>query len=148
MLTFPSFVEGVNFELFYKCFKFNLNFYNIKDILVFVKFDSSDTNRRHGYKYFLSIYKLFNLMYRDGFISLFHFFKIVSINFLLRCLPIFVLKIVYNFLRSRSWFILLTKFSQFYIGFTFENLLSLALMLFFELQNIDFLSQIYLKSRA
>jgi len=75
---------------------------NIKDNLVYARFNNNTLSRRHGLKCFLQELKLQRSFYSMSFISVTRFIKNIILRAFPRLLPIWGLKIIYNTIRIQK----------------------------------------------
>ena len=83
--------------LFHRMVISNAKFSNIPKNLVYVRANIDQINRRHGIKYFKVEFSLLLSMFNSGYINLYNFIVSLSIRFILRCSPIFLLKFFNKF---------------------------------------------------
>jgi glycosyltransferase involved in cell wall biosynthesis len=82
--------------------KAKCTFSNIDDVLYFARIGSGFIERRSGLEYFYIEYKNFILFYKEKLITLPYFLLNIAIRFIVRLLPIAVLKKIYSImLRSK-----------------------------------------------
>ncbi len=105
-----SVIEAGNYQRFHsledyflwvRMLQKGMKFYTIQEVLVHVRTGNNMYKRRSGSSYFLSELKLYNYMLSSGFISLGQYTLVTPIRLIMRLLPSFLLRIIYNkFLRQ------------------------------------------------
>lgn len=91
-----------DYELWCRMLAKGFKFMNIKEPLVFVRFDQSQISRRSGIKYFKEELTVFYNFYKLGSISTFTFLVALVIRCITRLLPNSILAFFYDkFLRKR-----------------------------------------------
>ena len=82
--NYIDFYHNEDYYLWVRMYLNNCQFYNIPEILLDVRINEEFYNRRGGWKYFLSEFKLQRIMYKNSIISLYRFIFNSSVRFLLQ----------------------------------------------------------------
>jgi len=85
-----------DYPLWYRMIKAGCRFYNFPGVLVYVRVGNNMERRRRGREYFKHELVFFKAMRTDGFINTFQFYGVLTARFLIRILPVPVLRIVYD----------------------------------------------------
>jgi glycosyltransferase involved in cell wall biosynthesis len=85
-----------DYPLWYRMIKTGSRFYNFPAVLVYVRVGNNMEIRRRGKEYFQHELVFFKAMRTDGFINAFQFYGVLTARFLVRLLPVPVLRIVYD----------------------------------------------------
>lgn len=90
-----------DYNLWYKLYKHDAIFANIDVPLVDARIGNNMVGRRRGYQYFLHEMEMFSEMQKDGFINLYTFVLTSGFRFILRLMPLNLLRVFYKkFLRG------------------------------------------------
>jgi len=81
---YVDFYHNEDYYLWIRMFLCNYKFHNLPDVLVKARVNSEFYKRRGGVKYFLSEYKVQQIMYRNSIISTCRFLLNISIRFILQ----------------------------------------------------------------
>lgn len=84
--NYVDFYHNEDYYLWVRMYLKGFEFYNLDEILVDVRINEEFYNRRGGWKYFLSEYRLQKIMYSNSIISLLRFIFNVSVRFVLQVL--------------------------------------------------------------
>ncbi len=79
-----DFFHNEDYYLWIRMYLNNAKFYNMDSVLVYVRVNKDYFNRRGGFKYFASEYKIQKIMLKNGIISLFRFCFNVIIRFIIQ----------------------------------------------------------------
>lgn len=82
--SYIDFYHNEDYYLWVRMYIEGFEFCNLEDVLVDVRVDETFYNRRGGFKYFLSEFKIQRIMYKNGIISFFRFLFNSSIRFVLQ----------------------------------------------------------------
>ena len=82
--NYIDFYHNEDYYLWVRMYLAGYKFYNLPEILVYVRINEEFYNRRGGWRYFLSELKLQNIMYKSDIISLFRFIFNSSIRLVLQ----------------------------------------------------------------
>ena len=95
-----------NFEdypLWYRMIKTGARFYNLPEVLVYVRVGNNMETRRRGKEYFRHELVFFKSMRSDGFITSLQFYFVVAVRWFIRQLPVPVVRLFYDkILRQHS----------------------------------------------
>ena len=84
--NYVDFYHNEDYYLWVRMYLKGFEFYNLDEILVDVRINEEFYNRRGGWKYFLSEYRLQKIIYSNSIISLLRFIFNVSVRFVLQVL--------------------------------------------------------------
>jgi glycosyltransferase involved in cell wall biosynthesis len=84
--NYIDFYHNEDYYLWIRMYMEGFEFCNLEDILVDVRVNETFYNRRGGFKYFLSEFKIQRIMYKNGIISFLRFIFNSSIRFVLQVL--------------------------------------------------------------
>lgn len=99
---YNGFSFGEDWYLFAKMLMAGMKFYNIPEVLVNVRGGSSMLAKRIGLNRIKQETNLFILFYKMGYINLYECVRNIVLKFLLRIIPTFLRKFIYdNFLRDK-----------------------------------------------
>jgi glycosyltransferase involved in cell wall biosynthesis len=85
-----------DYHLWYQMIKAGGRFHNIPKILVYARVGNNMERRRKGKEYFEHELLFFKSMHSDGFINLIQLYSGLAARFLIRVLPVPVLRLVYD----------------------------------------------------
>ena len=85
-----------DYYLWYRMIKNHFNMCNLDTVLVQVRVGNGMYDRRGGFSYFLNERKLYAAMYKDGFLGIYEFLRIVLIRMVVRILPDKARKVIYT----------------------------------------------------
>lgn len=95
--NYPNWAEFEDYELWGRMLRKGCKFANLPEFLVNARAGSDMISRRNGLNTFINYeFALFKKFYKEGFINFQEFFKAVSTKFLLRTIPNWLRKFIYN----------------------------------------------------
>ena len=92
-----------DYNLWYEMYKIGAKFYNIQTPLVHARIGNNMIARRSGYSYYQYEKKLMTKFLSDKFINIYEYRFIMGLKYILRILPVPLLKLIYkSFLRKSN----------------------------------------------
>ena len=90
-----------DYNLWYEMLKRSCRFANLPNVLIDVRVGNNMVDRRRGLSYFRQEFNFFKQMRNEGFINVINFITVVSVRFISRILPKFILEKIYYLLLRR-----------------------------------------------